>query len=157
MTKPGQQLTSWTYDGLPRVSTDEMLAVWARAYDANHSYDHDIPWAVFQVDWSRPQSTIEVPDGTVQTGALDVSGAATDERYVKNVRLVIRDIPTGKYWTGTTWVDSWTYLFLPVSRRNQRWSYRNDSLKGYFYISTRAIDDSGNVQSIPTSITLHVQ
>ena len=134
-----------------------MLAIWARAYDVDNNYDKELPWAIFQVDWSRPTSTIEVQDNALQIGGLSLAGAAADERTVTDVRLVIRDVNSGKYWTGADWVDSWTYLLLPVSRRNQRWSYVNDSLRGRFYVSTRAIDDSGNVQSVPTAIVVRVE
>lgn len=157
VTNPGHQLTTWYYSGLPRVDSDDLLAVWARAYDVDNNYDRELPWAVFQVDWSRPTSTIEVDNNALQIGGLTVQGGVADERTVDNVRLVIRDVSNGQYWTGAEWVDSWTYLLLPVSKRNQRWSYANTTLRGRFYVSTRAIDDSGNVQSVPTSVVVRVE
>ncbi len=156
VTNPGHQLTTWTYDAVPTVTSDEILGIWARAYDVNGFNDSTLPWVIFQIDHSRPTSTIDAPANGAVLDSLAVSGTARDERTVTDVRLVIRNISTGKYWSGTQWVSSWTYLQLPVSASNQRWSYANSDISGNLYISSRAIDDSGNVQATPTSINVVV-
>jgi arylsulfatase A-like enzyme len=156
VTNPGQQLTSWRYFNVPKVTSDEIIVIWARAYDVNGLNDPVLPWVAFQIDHSKPNSTIDSPTNGATQNSLAVSGRATDERFVTDVRLVIRNTGTGKYWSGANWVDSWTYLLLPVSANNQRWSYTNAAISGNLYISSRAVDDSGNVQATPTSINIVV-
>ncbi len=156
LTNPGQQLTEWTYDKVPEVTSDEILGIWARAYDVDRQNDTSLPWALFQIDYSKPLSQITTPSNGDVLETLNVAGTASDERLVTHVRLVIRNNATGKYWSGAQWVNSWTYLLLPVAPRTQTWSYSNEEITGPLFISARAVDDSGNVQSTPAMIDIRV-
>jgi arylsulfatase A-like enzyme len=156
LANPGQQLTEWTYDKVPLVSSDEILGIWARSYDLDRENDSSLPWVMFQIDHLKPVSQITEPVNNAVQNTLTVSGTSADERLVVNVRLVIRNKTTGKYWSGAQWVDSWTYLLLPVSPRTQGWSYTNSAITGSLTISVRAVDDSGNVQSTPSLVDVRV-
>lgn len=135
---------------------DDLIGIWARAYDDAGKFDRSVAFSVFRVDYTRPQSIINEPqkNDTVETIAL--KGTASDEGAVDFIRLVIRDRTNGMYYNGSTWVDYWTWVPVPVSRTG-RWRYDNDQISGSFYFSTRAVDFSGNIQSPPTQTWFNVE
>ncbi len=155
LANPGQPLTSWSY-GPPAAEGNENIGVWAQACDVSGNCDPDPPWAIFRFDDSAPSSSITMPANRSMSSKLNLEGTATDERIVTSLRLVIRDSASGRYWTGTRWVNNWTYLALPVSRRTGKWSYSHPRVRGSLYISSRAVDDSGNVQSPPATLQITV-
>ena len=156
LANPGQQLTAWSCELPDDLSGDEYVGVWAQAWDVTGQCDTELPWALFRIDTSGPVSTMEIPAAPVLNRGLSIRGTATDERRVTDVRLVIRNTDSGLYWTGDRWVDNWTYLVLPVARSTQTWSYSHPGIQGHLYISSRAVDDSGNVQSPPTGMNILV-
>ncbi len=157
VTNPGQQLTTWSYDQIPRGQPqDDLIGIWARAYDDNRNYDTDLPWMVFRVDHTRPTSEILEPLIHETVPEFKIHGEAVDQGGVESLRLVIRDLNTGQYYDGLQWVNAWSYFVIPV-KPNGRWNYDNPALQGSFFVSTRAVDESGNVQSPPTQTRFTVQ
>lgn len=157
VTNPGQTLTTWRYSPVPTVEApDTLLGIQATACDSHGNMDPDPPWVVFRLDHTRPFAEILKPEGADE--ALEefrISGIAWDEAAVDHLRIVIRDRGNGAYWSGQGWVAEWCWFQVPV-RRSGRWNFHDPNLTGSFYVSVRAVDTSGNVQSPPESIRLRV-
>ncbi len=156
LARKGQMLTAWRYGGLPDLSPDEWLIVSARAVDQPGRTATTAPSVIFRIDTTPPTTAITTPLSQAVIPSFQINGTARDERFATAVRLVIRDEGTDRYWTGARWVERWTYLELPVRRRTQAWSYSHAELRGRLYISSRGVDDSGNVQSVPATIQVVV-
>lgn len=152
VTNPGQSMTTWTCDtNLAHYSPDDLLEVSAVAYDVNGVCDEQPNWVVFRMDHTRPTSEIVGPEtNEMMVDSFGIKGTTEDEDAVDHILLVIRNRTTREYWTGTEWTNKWTSFKQPV-RRNGRWNYRIPTAVGEFYVSVRAVDRSGNVQSPPIS------
>ena len=75
---------------------------------------------------------------------------------VKQVRIVIRDLDTQQYYDGSQWRDEWTY-FTVTPDVDGTWSYANANLIGNFMFSSRAVDQSGNVEKPPALMRFQVE
>lgn len=150
VTNPGQSMTTWTCETqLANYHPDDLFEVTAVAYDVHGISDPQPAWVVFRMDHSQPTSEILAPETDKMTiDSFGIKGTTADEDAVDHVRLVIRNRGNGKYWTGTDWTNKWTSIEHPV-RRSGRWNYRIPNAIGNFYVSVRAVDPSGNVQSPP--------
>ncbi|MDG2015035.1 MAG: sulfatase-like hydrolase/transferase [Pirellulaceae bacterium] len=152
ITNPGQTMTTWVYPEPPAGhSTGELFEVTAAALDGSDNWDSEPAWVVFRMDHSQPNAKFRMPetDGD-KIDALRVSGTATDEDAVEHVRLVIRNESTKEYWDGKKWVKEWTTFPVAV-KRSGRWKYVIPEAQGSFYVSVRAVDRSGNIQSPPVT------
>lgn len=157
VTRPGQQLTTWTYSDIPHGQpTDDLIGLWAQARDTNGNVDESQPWVVFRMDYTRPTSTITHPESSEPIETLSINGETEDEGGVASIRLVIRELGTGQYYDGKNWVSEWTWFEVPA-KLNGRWTWANENLQGYFLVSARAVDHSGNEQSPPTQMRIIVQ
>ncbi len=157
LTNPGQQLTTWSYSAIPRGQpNNDMIGLWARAYDDSGNFDRSLPVAVFRVDWQRPESWIVSPQPNQIVSRFAAQGGSFDEGGVSFIRMVVRNTDTGQYFDGVQWVDDWTW-FYNGTNYDGSWSYANDDLQGNLMLSTRAVDMSGNVQKPPTIIYFRVQ
>ena len=152
VTNPGQSMTTWSYDTpLSNYPPDDLLEASAVAYDVNGKSDQTPNWVVFRMDHTRPDSEIVGPEtDDLVIDSFGIKGTTEDEDAVDHVLLVIRNKATGEFWTGSGWTDKWTCFEHPV-RRSGRWNYRIPEAVGNFYVSVRAVDRSGNVQSPPVS------
>ncbi|MGI9517882.1 MAG: sulfatase family protein [Pirellulaceae bacterium] len=157
LTNPGQQLTTWSYPDIPRGQpVDDMVGVWARAYDDSGQFDRSLPFVVFRVDLQRPASWITYPEANQTINLLEATGGSFDEGGVSFIRIVVRDNDNGMYFDGSQWVNNWTWFGVGAAL-NGTWSYTNDQLHGNLTLSTRAVDSSGNVQKPPSIIHFQVQ
>jgi len=157
LTNPGQMMTTWSFNEMPdQQPPDEMIEVQAWAIGNDQTVDPDPELVVFRFDYTRPQSIIEYP--TEPDGLLErfhLKGTTFDEGGVDHVQVVIRNRATGEYWNGSAWSPAWVTIELPV-RPNGRFGVVYDQLFGNYYVSVRAVDVSGNVQSPPTKAMVNV-
>lgn len=150
VTNPGQMLTSWTFPPPDDVQTaDNLFEVTACATDENGRCDSEPAWNIFRFDYTRPTSTIDSPENNFDVlEKFHVKGTTSDEGGVDHLRIVIRNQGSGRYWNGESWSDEWTWVRNPV-RTSGRYGLVIEDLQGAFYVSVRAVDQSGNVQSPP--------
>ena len=158
LTNPGQPMTTWAYsEFLVGQSPDELIEVRAQAIDDSGDVDPNPPWTVFRLDHTRPTAEILKPESNDQPlEEFRFGGTATDEAGVETIRLVIRNRATGEYWNGKNWSSEWNYFEEPV-RRSGRWSCHMPDFEGSFFVSARAVDTSGNIQSPPVSTMFTVE
>ncbi len=151
VTNPGQQLTSWRLESLPRMeSSSQLVGIWPRVFDTDGNANEAIPSIIFRVDWDRPESAVTEPaiGSAMNQSPIVVRGTATDDRDVETIRLVVNNQTTGEYYDGNQWQSTWTFLNLPIFPDGS-WSYTLPPLNGAIYVASRAVDDSGNVQKTP--------
>ncbi len=107
-------------------------------------------------DITAPTSFITYPSSAYYNSLSQITGTANDDidgTGIKKVELEIKDNTTNKYFDGTSWVsnacveatgaDNWTYS-LDNSYLTTNTSYT---------ISSKAIDNADNEQTIPTTVT----
>ena len=100
--------------------------------------------ATASIDVSAPDATIMSPanSASVQVGTtVNIAGTATDSGGV--VGGVEVSVDGGTTWHPATGRANWSYLWVP-------------NAIGSVTIMSRAIDDSGNIETSPASITVNV-
>ncbi|MFH1751996.1 MAG: hypothetical protein ABH821_03615 [archaeon] len=110
------------------------------------------------VDGTEPTSTINLT-GTITSDDYSgsITGTATDsETGVQAVEVKIKRVSDDYYWSGSAWsvTDSWL-----VASGTTSWSYVfafSNFFDGNYFLSSRAIDVSGNVQSTLTTSDINV-
>lgn len=74
-----------------------------------------------------PEAGITAPtDGTTQSSPVNISGIATDDTGIKRVQLSIRNLESGEYWNGSSFVSGWRTVDAVLSSPNSAvtpWSY----------------------------------
>ncbi len=157
LTNPGQSLTTWTYQAIPRSENEsDAMGLWARAYDDQGHFDRTLPMARFRTDVTRPESEIITPANHQTIDGFRLLGQASDNQEVDRVRLVIRNFADDLFYDGSQWTSSWTYFEVPVLA-DGTWAYEDPELQGEFWVSCRAVDWSGNVEATPPQIRLVVE
>ena len=100
--------------------------------------------ATASTDTTAPASTITFPaaGSTMQGSVITITGTATDTGggVVGGVEISVNG---GNTWHPATGRENWSYTWHPS--------------EGQATIQSRAVDDSGNLQSTPHSITVTVQ
>ena len=85
--------------------------------------------AVPAVAWAltSPRTTVDTPaEGAEVSGEVLVSGEARHRVGVAGIRLVIRNLESGEYWSGSSWQSGFVRFDVPVENpgaMNTRWSY----------------------------------
>ena len=95
-------------------------------------------------DFAAPVSTINspVPDAVLKSGvAVTISGTAHDQGGGA-IAVVEVSIDGGLTWHRATGRENWTYTFTPRG-------------SGEFTIASRAVDDSGNIESSGPRVTVN--
>jgi hypothetical protein len=155
---PGGTSTTWSWDWLPKAAGSYSITVEAR--DAAGNVDSSKPNVTFNVtsdapDTAAPETTIATPDdgATLPSGALTMTGTATDDKQVTGVRLSINN-SLGQYWTGSAWSTTPTTVNATVSGSgtpSATWSYAFNGTAGSYMVSATAVDASNNLDSTPAS------
>ncbi len=145
LTNPGGQITKWRIPiDIPRTAAIEnpiRLRIWA--VDLSRNYDSDRS-AWFRLDLSPPVCRIEHPTRHQTVfNPFAITGTVMDENEVRQVRLVIKDRDTGKFWNGSIMVDDWNFHLAALLEDGQ-WSYQSPLPAGRYYVSVRGIDEHGN-------------
>ena len=158
LATPGGTTTGWSWDWLPKAAGAYTITVQAR--DAAGNVDSSTPNVVFNVttdapDTSAPETAITTPDdgATLPSGALTMTGTATDDKQVTGVRLSITN-SSNQYWTGSAWSTNPSTVNATVSGSgtpSATWSYAFTGTAGSYTVSATAVDASNNVDASPAA------
>ena len=93
------------------------------------SYDNGVSSIAVTIDAAPPAVAVLAPLGSVSTFSA-VSGTASDSSGVAEVKLIIKDETTGKYWKGPGFVSTFPVVFSANVGAGGSWSYPgiNDEL-----------------------------
>lgn len=97
-------------------------------------------------DRAKPEVTLTRPGTSFNGGSLTVGGTAADADGVRQVLAQVKDLTTKKYWNGSAWVTSPTWVPTSLSNpkgTNTEFSLRLTAPANPLYISVRAQDDGG--------------
>ena len=160
LASPGGTSTGWTYEWTPPSGGSGQYALQAAAVDAAGNVDPTKPWVTFNVSGGGGGGDTTPPNGTVTTPTnnqtlsgipAQLSGGATDDIGVAQVRVAIRDRSSGLWLRGNgTWgtfqnqsanvasigatSTTWTYSFTPAPGGS-----------GNYAMQVAAIDAAGNI------------
>jgi hypothetical protein len=137
---------AWSYNWTP--TTPGPATIMSRAID-NSGNVQDPPWEIMVTtaqDTTTPTSIIASPTAgaTVNTGTpVNITGSASDAGGGTVARVEV-SVDGGATWSAATGTTAWSYMWTPA-------------MTGSATISSRAVDDSGNVQDPPAEITVAVR
>jgi len=160
LASPGGTSTGWTFSFTPPSGGSGQYALQVTAADAAGNVDPTKPWVTFNVssggggnDTTPPNGTVSVPTNTQTLNGIpaQLSGSATDNVGVAQVRIAIRDRSTGLWLRGNgTWgtfqnlqavlgapggtSTNWTFSFTPPAGGS-----------GNYALQVAAVDAAGNV------------
>ena len=132
--------------------------------DAGNVYETDSNEAGFTIkkDTDTPSSTIVLPENnayytigsSIDSNITGTVGDSTSE--TSHVNITIYNSTTGKYWTGSTWQESVSWLNTTIITDESKTWYNNSGLpiwtNGTVYIiNSTATDNAGNEQTTPDS------
>jgi tripartite motif-containing protein 71 len=148
---PGASTTGWSFTWpAPGIGSYELHA---RAVDAASNVDSSPAMAPFSVapsDTSAPTTTLSTPTNgqSFLLGPISISGSASDDVGVTQVRVSIRNNATLQWWNGSTW-GAFAYVpatLLTPGGTTTSWSYSfTPSATGSYGIQVRSVDAAGNV------------
>ena len=148
MTNPGGQITKWRLPvEIPTAVANEnqlKLQVWA--IDLSGNYRRNVTTR-FQMDITAPEVQIAIPKRHQRVSRqFNIRGTFTDASEVTQVRLVIKNRDTGKFWNGGVTVDEWNYHQATLQEED-RWKLNVNLTPGRWLVSARGIDKHGNFAS----------
>ncbi len=111
-----------------------------------HTLQAGLAAAAASSDVTRPTTAIAspAPGANAQVGTtVNISGTATDGEAGGRVAGVEVSTDGGQTWRPATGRADWTYAWTPTS-------------DGQITLRARAVDDSGNIQSTPATVTVNV-
>lgn len=152
-TSNDRQMTYWNHQAnlYPETSTGfDYIQLFSFATDDQGNFSRPFSWSVIPLDQVRPTSRITYPSRSINVPAGDftIVGQASDNFRMKEVRIVIQNRTTGKYWNGSNWQGSWAYVKSNLNLATGRWDYTfRAAADSNFWFSSRAVDQAGNVQS----------
>ena len=153
----GTPNATWSYEWA--APGDGAYILWVRADDTSGNQDPTKPWVPFNVevdgggpgpDTTPPNATVTLPvrNQIYPNGPIVMTGGATDNVAVAQVRVAIRNRSTGLWWTGTGW-GSWTTHVATLNgggTPSATWSYTwTPPGDGGYALWVRADDTSGNI------------
>jgi DNA-binding beta-propeller fold protein YncE len=158
---PGGTSTSWSYQWTPPAGGSGQYSLQVVAADAAGNVDPTRAWVAFNVssgggggdDTTAPNGTVSVPSSnqTLSGVPAQLSGSATDNVGVTQVRVAIRDRTTGLWLRGNgTWgtfqnhdatlssfggtSTNWSFSFTPAANGS-----------GNYALQVAAVDAAGNI------------
>ncbi|WP_455392650.1 Kelch repeat-containing protein [[Eubacterium] cellulosolvens] len=146
--------SSWTYStaSVPWTNNTK-YNINSRAIDNADNVEEKSNWITITIKFKKlgPRSTITVPVNNSVLNDLDsCSGTASvpGNRSILKVEISIKRLDTNKYWTGTTWKSSQTWL---LANGTYSWSYDTTAItwssKTYYLIQSRATDNFSVVET----------
>lgn len=145
---------SWSSPWPAGVSDGDYL-IYSRAQDLAGNIEIKEAGAQVTIDSILPASKPTSPsDGAVVGNLSQISGTASDNLVVSKVEVRIQRSGTGRYFTGTGW--SATQTWLQAAGTNS-WVYTLPVKIGeddHYLITSRATDIAGNVESPTVTITV---
>ncbi|MDI6791475.1 MAG: Ig-like domain-containing protein, partial [bacterium] len=145
---------SWSSPWPPGVSDGDYL-IYSRAQDLAGNIEIKEAGAQVTIDSILPASKVTSSyDGAVLGNLSQISGTASDNLGVSKVEVSIQRSGTGRYFTGTGWSPTQTWL---QAAGTNSWIY-DLSVKivedDHYLITSRATDIAGNVESPTVTITV---
>ncbi len=148
------QNVEWTYDSSTITWSSGMrFRIKVRANDALENLEQTIlptTSRIFSFDSEAPSSRIEYPvNGSYLNKLPKISGSALDigGSGLNKVEITIENANSYRYWTGTGWSDTKTWL---AANGNAYWTYDSRSVRwssGVEYnIVSRAYDNISNIE-----------
>ena len=161
LANPGASSTGWSYQWTPPAGGSGQYAMQVVAVDAAGNVDPTKPWVTFNVstgdgggpDTTPPNGTVSVPTNNQTLNGIpaSLSGAATDDVGVTQVRVAIRDRSSGLWLRGNgSWgtfqnhsatlanpggtTTNWTFSFTPAAGGS-----------GNYALQVAAVDSAGNI------------
>jgi sugar lactone lactonase YvrE len=102
LATPGATTTTYTYNFNPPQAGGYFYAA-AIALDTSYKYSLTPFTLVTLPDTVAPTAAVTTPVAGTTTGALTITGTATDNVAVNRVGIAIYRASTGLYWNGTAW------------------------------------------------------
>ena len=139
-------LTSWKLPlefGAQKPAGLMKAWVWGLDWSSNYEAPDTV---VFRLGPSESAVTLVSPvyaqrfDGTAELNGAALRG---DDPVLDEVQLRIRDVDSGKFWNGSSFISQTTYL--PVENHSNSWSYSSAMPAGTYRISVNGIDSDGEV------------
>jgi Bacterial Ig domain len=107
LSNPGGTSTTFTYSFTPPQSGGYFYVA-AVALDTSYRYAVT-PFTLFTLpDAVAPTATIVTPVAGPSTGAVSITGSATDDVSVNRVGIAVYREATGQYWNGSGWQAAFT-------------------------------------------------
>ena len=150
--------TRWTLTWSPPSTGSGSYAFLLTAVDTSGNVDPTKPWTLFNVtpdgepDLVPPNGTVESPlPNSTSVGSVELSGTATDDVAVAEVRVALRDRDTGLWYRSDGTWGAFQYQLAqlddaesPSTRWTLTWSPPSTGSGSYAFLLT-AVDTSGNV------------
>ncbi len=152
------QLADWNYSIPIQIVPDGFghMIVSVRPVDSDGQAG---PPRVYRVtmDRSDPETHIQFPTtGAVVSRPLVINGHAYDQSEIHQVRLVIRNLDTGLFFNGQTWIDDRATLIVTPQSKTF-WKFPINPPVGRYWISARAYDAAGNFDQTPATRSFRVE
>ena len=151
---PGGTSTGWSYTFNPPAGGN--FGLQTRAVDAAGNVGANSTWRSFNaslgpVDTTDPGQTVitfPVGNNSNNPGSVTITGTATDNVGVTQVRVGIRLNPGTTWWNGTSF-GAYTYVLATLDSpgaTSTTWSYTfTPPATGNYGLQTRAVDAAGNL------------
>ena len=91
-----------------------------------------------------PTVTIS-PINAPAAGGVEISGTSFDDMAIDRNRLLVQNLITGQYWSGSEWISSWSW-FAPDGINE--WSYSLNLPAGQFETIAWTWDSSNNIGNL---------
>lgn len=132
LAAPSASLTRWSYDFAPPTTGEERVTVTARVYDRTGRFQSQVFQRTLLVDGVGPVTAITQPITPLtvvnRRQPFTLSGWASGELAVREVRIVVRDLDSGEHFNGQTWQPGFGFvqaeLTFPNNNNYANWSYR---------------------------------
>ncbi len=152
---------SWSYNANQSMWTDNtQYLVQSRATDSANNIEIPGSGHKFTIKWSapsnRPSSSISSPSNNSLLNSLKlISGSAVDysSSGLKKVEIIIKNLNTSKYWAGSTWSSTETWL---KALGTSSWSFNTSMVTwstAVYLIRSKATDNKSKIE-IPSYGTI---
>jgi virginiamycin B lyase len=158
LSNPGSSTTTYTYSFNPPQSGGYFYVA-AVALDTSYGYNVT-PFTLFTLpDAVAPSAVILNPVAGPTSGALSISGTATDNVAINRVAIAIYQASTGLYWNGTGWQSAFTTiptnLAAPGALTTAYSFTYTPPAPGSYYIAVVPVDGNYNYSLTPFTIVTH--
>lgn len=157
-------LTRWNFEFRPQGSGSYPVTMTVRIYNRAGGFQPTVTTRFLTVEHDTPATQITshvVPRMTIPPGQdLELAGWAKGELGIREVRIVIRDTATNRYFDGTEWRTGYRHVAAGLTTPNGDDTYRlwtltlpRAVLTDRMYVSARSYQVDGQYdQTVPWTI-----